>query len=366
MNLAPTSRRLALAAVLTAAGALAACDRPTEAAKVEPNRPVSTAQVRFAPASAPRTLVGVVRARIESNLGFRVTGKIAERLVDRGAIVKAGQPLATLDQTDWTLQLQQAQAALASAQAARDQAVAERGRITSLRGRGWSTNSDFDKANATADQAISAYDQAAKAVTLAQNTLSYATLVADADGVVTATLAEPGQVVASGQAVVSLARADAREADVSIPETLIDKARTGTATVTLWSRPDKVYQAKLRELTPSADAATRTYPARFSIEGAGPEIDLGMTATVTLADASAVVARLPLGAILDEGHGPTVFVIDPVTRALTSRPVTVAAYDAQDALVSKGLSEGETVVALGVHKLRAGETVRLASSAAGG
>lgn len=366
MNLFPTSRRLALAAALAAAGALAACDKPAVAAKAERERPVSTTQVRFAPASAPRTLVGVVRARIESNLGFRVTGKIAERLVDRGAMVKAGQPLATLDRTDWTLQLQQAQSALASAQAARDQAVAERGRITSLRGRGWSTNSDFDRANATADQAISAYDQAAKAVTLAQNTLSYATLVADADGVVTATLAEPGQVVASGQAVVSLAHADAREADVSIPETLIDKARSGTAMVTLWSRPDKAYQAKLRELTPSADPATRTYPARFSIEGAGPEIALGMTATVTLADASSVVARLPLGAILDEGHGPTVFVIDPITKALTSRPVTVAAYDAQDALVSKGLSEGETVVALGVHKLRAGETVRLASSTAGG
>lgn len=359
----PIPRRFALMAALVAAGTLAACSKPAEVAKAKPDRPVSMTQVHFAPASTPRTLVGVVRARIESNLGFRVTGKIAERLVDRGSVVKAGQPLATLDQTDWKLQLQQAQAALASAQAARDQAVAEHGRITSLRGRGWSTNSDFDKAKATADQAISAYDQAAKAVTLAQNTLSYATLVADADGVVTATLAEPGQVVASGQAVVSLAHADAREADVSIPETLIDEARAGTATVTLWSRPDKIYQAKLRELSPSADAATRTYPARFSIEGAGPEIDLGMTATVTLADASPAVARLPLGAILDQGHGPTVFVIDPITKALTSRPVTVAAYDAQDAIVSKGLSEGETVVALGVQKLHTGETVRLASNA---
>ena len=359
----PIPRRLAFVAALVAASTLAACSKPAEVAKAKPDRPVSMTQVHFASASAPRTLVGVVRARIESNLGFRVTGKIAERLVDRGALVNAGQPLATLDQTDWKLQLQQAQSALASAQASRDQAVAERGRITSLRGRGWSTNSDFDKAKATADQAISAYDQAAKAVTLAQNTLSYATLVADADGVVTATLAEPGQVIASGQAVVSLAHADAREADVSIPETLIDEARTGTATVTLWSRPDKTYRAKLRELTPSADAATRTYPARFSIEGAGPEIDLGMTATVTLADASPAVARLPLGAILDEGHGPTVFVIDPVTKALTSRPVTVTAYDAQDAIVSKGLSEGETVVALGVQKLHTGETVRLASNA---
>jgi RND family efflux transporter MFP subunit len=147
-----------------------------------------------------------------------------------------------------------------------------------------------------------------------------------------------------------------------VPEMLIDEARTGKATVTLWSQPDRVYQARLRELTPSADATTRTYPARFSIEGAGPEVSLGMTATVTLSSPSVAVARLPLGAILDEGHGPTVFVIDPATKAITSRPVTIASYGAQDALVASGLSEGETVVALGVQKLHAGQTVRMASA----
>jgi RND family efflux transporter MFP subunit len=358
-------RPFAAAVVLLALGGLAACNKAPAEVAARPDRPVNVATVHFAPVSAPRTLVGVVRARTESNLGFRVAGKIAERLVDRGALVKAGQPLATLDQTDLRLQLQQAEAALSSAQAARDQTVAERGRITALRGRGWSTNSDLDKANAAADQATGSYDQATKAVTLAQNALSYATLIADADGVVTATLAEPGQVVTSGQPVVSLARADAREADVSIPETLVDKARSSNATVTLWSRPDKVYQARLRELTPSADAATRTYPARFSIEGTGNEVDLGMTATVTLTDASAAVARLPLGAILDEGHGPMVFVVDPTSKALTSRPVTVMAYEAEDAIVSSGVSEGDSVVALGVQKLHAGETVRLASNAGG-
>jgi RND family efflux transporter MFP subunit len=283
-------------------------------------------------------------------------------LVDRGAVVKAGQALATLDETDWKLQLQQAEAALSSAQATRDQAVAERDRIAALRQRGWSTNSDIDKANAAADQAIGNRDQAAKAVTLAQNALSYATLVADAAGVVTSTPAEPGQVVSAGQAVIGLAHDDAREADVSVPETLIDEARQGTATVALWSRPDKVYQGRLRELTPSADTATRTYPARFSIENAGSEVALGMTATVTLSAPSPAVARLPLGAILDQGHGPTVFVIDPATKEITSRPVTVASYEAEDAIVASGLTEGETVVALGVQKLHPGETVRLASA----
>ena len=347
-----------------AAFSLAACNKPVDQAKAEPERPVLVAKVHFAPQIAPRNLVGVVKARIESNLGFRVTGKIAQRLVDRGALVKAGQPLAVLDQTDWKLQLQQAQAALQSARSTRDQAVAERNRITELRQKGWSTSSDLDKATAAADQASGAFVQAERAVTLQQNALSYATLVADADGVVTATLAEVGQVVASGQAVVTLAHSGAMEADVSVPETMLERVRAGAATVTLWSRPGKVFTAKLRELTPSADAATRTYPARFSIEKADADIELGMTATVTVADALADVARLPLGAILDEGQGSFVFVIDPATHSLSRRPVTVAGYDTQEAVISSGVQEGDMVVGLGVQKLHAGDKVRLTGEAA--
>jgi RND family efflux transporter MFP subunit len=308
-------------------------------------------------------LVGVVKARVESNLGFRVAGKIARRLVDSGARVKAGDPLATLDDTDWKLQLQQAEAALAAARATRDQTVAERQRIAELRAKGWSTASDLDKARAAADQATGAFVQAERAVTLAQNALSYATLLADADGIVTSTMAEPGQVVASGQAVMTLAHAGGREADVSVPETLLERLRTGTATVSLWSRPGKAYAAKLRELTPSANPATRTYPARFIIEKPGPNIELGMTATVTIADASDSVALLPLAAILDEGKGPTVFVVDPTSKALIRRAVTVKGYDAQQAIVSSGLSEGDEVVALGVQKLHDGEVVRVVTDA---
>ena len=347
-----------IAAALALALALSACGKPVAQSVSRTEHPVLVVRAHFAPSVAPRNLVGVVRARVESNLGFRVTGKIAQRLVDRGAVVKAGQPLAILDQTDWKLQLQQAEAALSAARASRDQAVAERERVSQLRTRGWSTASDLDKASATADQAVGAFVQAERAVTLEQNTLSYATLVADADGVVTATLAEPGQVVSAGQAVVTLAHAGEPEADVSIPEALLDRVRTGQATMTLWSQPDKVYVAKLRELTPSADPATRTYPARFTLEDSGAQIELGMSATVTIADASPSVARLPLGAILDDGHGASVFVIDPQTKELLRRPVTIAGYDAQDAIISAGLAEGDEVIALGVQKLHDGDLVR--------
>jgi RND family efflux transporter MFP subunit len=338
--------------------ALSACGKPAAHSARSTEHPVLVVTAHFAPTVAPRNLVGVVKARVESNLGFRVTGKIAQRLVDRGAQVKSGQPLAILDQTDWKLQLQQAEAALSAARALRDQAVAERERVSQLRNRGWSTASDLDKANAAADQAVGAFVQAERAVTLQQNALSYATLVADADGVVTATLAEPGQVVAAGQAVVTLARSGEPEADVSVPEALLERVRTGRATVTLWSQPDKVYAAKLRELTPSADPATRTYPARFTLEGAGAQIELGMSATVTIADASPSVARLPLGAILDDGKGASVFIIDPRTKELVRRNVTIAGYDAQDAIISSGLSEGDAVIGLGVQKLHDGDLVR--------
>jgi RND family efflux transporter MFP subunit len=368
-NLRPASRRRSgalLSPILGAAlmaVALAGCDKPAAQTQSAPERPVFVVRAHFAPAVAPRTLVGVVKARVESNLGFRVAGKIAKRLVDSGARVKAGDPLATLDETDWKLQLQQAEAALSAARAARDQAVAERQRVAELRGKGWSTASDLDKARAAADQASGAYVQAERAVTLQQNALSYATLLADADGIVTATMAEPGQVVVAGQAVITLAHAGDREADVSVPETLLERLRTGVASVSLWSRPGKAYAARLRELTPSANAATRTYPARFTIENAGREIELGMTATVTITDAADAVALLPLAAILDEGKGPTVFVVDPTSNALMRRAVTVKGYDAQQVIISAGLTEGDEVVALGVQKLHEGEVVRKVADA---
>jgi RND family efflux transporter MFP subunit len=357
-------RRPAIILALATIGAVAAsCNRPADRPQAREERPVFVVAARFLPDVAPRTLVGAVKARVESNLGFRVSGKIAQRLVDRGALVKTGQPLAILDQTDWKLQLEQGNAALASARSTRNQAVAERDRITALRTGGWSTSSDLDKANATADQAVAAFIQAERTVALQQNALSYATLLADADGVVTATMAEPGQVVSAGQPIVALAHAGALEADVSVPETLVDRVRTASATVVLWSRPNKVYQAHLREFAPTADPASRTYPARFSIEGTGPDVELGMTVTVTITDTARPVARLPLGAIFDEGNGAAVFVVDRQTKALMRRAVTIVGFDAQDAMVSSGISEGDTVVALGVQKLHEGDVVRLAEDA---
>jgi len=175
--------------------------------------------------------------------------------------------------------------------------------------------------------------------------------------VITVTLAEPGQVVAIGQPVVRLAHRGEKEAVVALPETWLTEARAANATVQLWSGPGRNFTARLRELSPQADAATRTYAARFTIENPDDTVALGMTATVTLshsADMSA--AKLPLAAILNRGTGPSVYVVDK-SGALELRPVKVASFTEDTALVTSGVSNGDRIVKLGVQKLDAGERV---------
>ncbi len=172
----------------------------------------------------------------------------------------------------------------------------------------------LDQARAAADEARGRVTRAQRSVELTKNNLSYATLTADARGVVTSTSAEPGQVVAAGQGVVRIARIAEKEVVVAVPETLVARAQSGKAQVSLWSDPDKKYVAKLRELAPAADPASRTYLAKFSIPDATDDIKLGMTATLTLAEPTTErVARVPLSAIYNQGTGAAVFVADEKT-----------------------------------------------------
>jgi RND family efflux transporter MFP subunit len=198
---------------------------------------------------------------------------------------------------------------------------------------------------------------------LAQNALGYSKLVSDADGVVTSALVEPGQVVGAGQVVMRVARTNEREALAAIPETLVERIRTGTATLALWSSPDKSTRAVLRELSPAADAATRTYAARFSLPDVGAEMAWGMTATVTVADAvTSTGARLPLSALFNEGKGPSLWVVDKTSGALTLKPVDVAKIDGSFVYIRSGVAEGDDVVTLGVQKLDTGQKVRVVSA----
>ena len=355
------SRLLAGLMLALVAIALAGCNE-TVAQKAEPGRPVLVATVHYEPESPARSFVGTIRPRIETDMGFRVPGKIAKRLVEVGESVDVGQPLATLDEIDLKLQAEQAEAERRAATGVLAQASAAETRAVELRGKGWSTDAQVDQAKAAADEARARLNRAERSVELTNNSLSYATLVADTRGVVTATLVDPGQVVASGQTAIRVARFAEKEAVVAIPETLVGRAKDGRASVTLWSDPDKKYAAKLREIAPNADPATRTYLAKFSLPDADDKVSLGMTATLTLCDpVTERVARLPLSALFSQGGASSLYIVyDKGDVAL--KPVAVKSYDSQDVVITGGVDDGAKVVVLGVQKLDPEQKVRVVSS----
>ena len=350
----------ALVSLLLLSLILAGCDAPAATAPTSPaaaaklERPVQVERVKFERDGANREFVGVVRARYETDLGFRVAGKIVSRLINNGDVVHAGDVIARLDPQDFVLQVESAEAELAAATSNLAQARAEAERYATLKTRGFAAVADFDRKNAARDEAEGRLERARRTLDLARNQLSYAELKADADGVITATPAEAGQVVAIGQSVARLARHGEKEAVVALPESWLGEARKSQASMRLWSDPDRRFTARLRELSPQADAATRTYAGRFTIADADETVALGMTATVTLARTTdAKIAKLPLAAVLNRGSGPAVYVVD-ASGVLEVRDVKVAAFTEDAALVTDGVRDGEVVVTLGVQKLQAG------------
>jgi RND family efflux transporter MFP subunit len=341
--------------------ALAGCNDAV-AEKPADSRPVLVATAHYEAQSPERSFVGTIKPRIETDMGFRVAGKVAKRLVDVGQTVDVGQPLATLDEIDLKLQAEQAEAEFSAATGVLAQAGAAEQRAKDLRIKGWTTDAQLDSAKAAGDEARARLNRAERSVELTKNSLSYATLVADTRGVVTATMIEPGQVVAAGQASIRVARLGEKEAVVAVPETLLDRAKSGVATVTLWSDAGKTYAAKLREVAPSADPATRTYLAKFSLPEAGDNVSLGMTATLTLSDSQTDrVARLPLSALYSQGGDPSLYVVDD-KGAISRKPVAVKSYDSNCVVISSGVEEGAKIVVLGVQKLDPSQKVRVVSS----
>jgi len=355
----PASRSLAkLIPLIALLPGLAACQDEAASAVARPERPVQIQRVAFAPHAATRDFVGVVRARYETDLAFRVAGKVIARIVNVGDRVHAGDVVARLDPQDLRLQAESAEAELAAATSNLAQAAADAERYASLKARGYAAVADYDRKKWAKDEAEGRLERARRALEIARNQLAYAELKADADGVITATLAEPGQVVAVGQPVVRLAHRGGKEAVVALPETSLADAREAQAEVRLWSEPDRSFAAHLRELSPQADPATRTYAARFTIENPDDSVALGMTATVTLTRAAeAPVAKLPLAAIVNRGSGPLVYLVDD-SGTLVRRPVTVSSFTEESVMVTSGLNNGDRIVTLGVQKLDPGMKVR--------
>lgn len=342
--------------------ALSACS-PAETAVV-PDPPLVQIMEAAPGAAAVARFTGVVRARTESNLGFRVGGKIFERLVDPGDHVGFGQPLMRLDRTDFSLALNAARASVEAARAQMIKAKADEERSRKLVGDGWTSKQTYDQNKAAADAAIAQFANAEAQASQIANQAGYSELQADADGVVMEVPSEPGQVVAAGQTVVRLARDGSREAEVFLPEGSRHLA-SGTASATLYSEGEKTYPARLRELSATADPATRTYRARYILSGGGETAPLGATVTLRLKPAepkATASVSVPLGALFDHGGGPAVWRYDADTQTVNAQPVAVARMSEERAELASGLKPGDRIVALGAHLLKAGQKVREASA----
>jgi RND family efflux transporter MFP subunit len=338
-------RHSLLVAALLAALALAGCSKPEPPA--QPLRSVRVMKIDGAAVSGGLTFPGEVRARFEARLGFRLGGKIVERRVDVGAVVKRGQVLARLDAQDASLNAAQAEAsrALAEAEAKRYRDLREKNFVS----------------QAVLDAKETALKTAAAQAGVARNQAGYATLVADRDGVVTAVEAEAGQVVAAGQTVVRVAEGNEKEVVIAVPENEVEKLRAATGfAVTLNSLPGRSWQGRLRELSPSADPATRTFAARIGVAEADDSVRLGMSASVqakvSLRDTA---LRLPLSAFFTRNDQANVWVVDPATQTVSLRKVDTDGVAGNDMRVKGGLEPGMLVVTAGANLLEDGQKVRL-------
>ncbi|WP_081984849.1 efflux RND transporter periplasmic adaptor subunit [Sphingomonas sp. 35-24ZXX] len=336
---------------------LAACSKP-------PADPRTLAPLVRVMTAAPGTAgaqeyTGVIAARVQSDLGFRVGGKIVERYVEAGQVVRRGQPLMRIDGSDLALAATAAEGSVAAARARAEQTAADVARLKGLVEAGAVSASTYDQARAAADAARAQLATASAQAGVARNQGRYSLLVADADGTVVETLAEPGQVIGAGQVVVRLARNGPREALVDLPENV---------------RPDigSVVQARtyggvratgtLRQLSDAADPLTRSYEARYTLGGPAANAPIGATVTVALPHAGGTGPRLavPLGAVHDGGKGPGVWVVRKgKTARVAWHHVRIESVDEESAYLAGGIRPGDVIVAMGAHLLRQGQAVRV-------
>src|SRR3954454_14642522 len=365
------SRLLVLAGILIAASGaavvatLAISAREASAARDPRQEPPMVKLVTAARVSgSERGFTGTIGARVDSNLGFRVAGKIVERRVNVGEQVKAGQPLMRIDETDLRLALTAKRNAVAAARATVVQADADERRYANLVNDGWTSRQRYEQAKAASDTANAQLAAAEAEASVAANQATYSVLVADADGTVIQTLGEPGQVVSAGQAVVRLAQSGPREAVVALPETI--RPTIGSlAEANLYGSDGRRYTAHLRQLSDSADAQTRTYEARYVLDGKAAATPLGATVTIRLASqASQPEVQVPLGAVLDDGRKTGVWVVDRATSTVRFLPVKLIRLSGETAVIS-GLNSGDPIVSLGAPSLQEHARVRTASQSRG-
>jgi multidrug efflux system membrane fusion protein len=348
------------AAALVGAGCTREQERPEEV------RPVTVVKVLPSEAGMQLSYTGDVRPRYESALGFRVAGKIVARKVEVGSRVQRGQELARLDPSDYMLNLEAAKSQLAAAQADYLQAKDDLQRYRDLFEKKFISAAEYDRRQNAYNVAKAKLEQAQAQLGVTQNQSAYTSLRADRDGVIISISGEVGQVVSAGQEVMRLAQLGEKEVVVSVPESRLDELRgVDSVAISLWASPDARFAGRIREISPSADPVTRTYSVRVTILKPTPQVQLGMTANVLLGDEKGdAVVRLPLSALYQNGQEPAVWLVDPKTSQVKLTPVKVARYTQDAVEIASGLHAGDVVVRAGVHKLTAGQRVRVIAPSA--
>jgi len=338
-----------------------------EPAPVKLPRAVNVVRVGAPDTAFGNSYSGDVRARYETALGFRLGGKVTERLVEVGDVVKKGQVLMRLDPVDQRLGAEAASDQLSAARASFEQTRADFTRFRELARQGFISAAELDRRNAAFNVAEAQFSQARAQLSIQRNQADYTTLRADHEGIVTALHAEVGQVVDKGTIVIRMVRPGEKEVAISVPENRLKEVIRGReASIALWTDPSRIYKGRVREVAPGADPVTRTYTAKVSILDADDAVQWGMTANVALAgDADAARAvRLPSSAIHQKGDQAAVWIVDPSTGAVKLHPVRVGRFADEFVAVLEGVKPGDAVVRAGVHRLFDGEKVRVLAEAA--
>jgi RND family efflux transporter MFP subunit len=350
--------------LLTLTLVLAGCKPENASVEI---RPVRTVVVDPKPILDDRQAVGEVKPRYESDLSFRVDGKLVSRRVDVGATVKQGDLLATLDVQDYQNKLHSAEADVAAAEAAFVEAQSTEGRLGKLVKNGWTPQANYDTALHNLRAADAKLASAKASLALTRDQLNYTELKAEFDGVITAVGAEAGQNVTGGQMVVKLARLTDKDGVFNVAETALVDHRNEGAEVIVWplSNPQLTMEGVVREVSPVADATTRTYTVKVTLRDPPLSIRFGMSIGGRWKGSPAPVVTLPLSALFEKNGAPAVWVFDQQSGSATLKPVTVARYEADTVLIAGGLARGDIVITAGINTLREGQKVRLADAAGG-
>ena len=351
-------RNVLLATVFSAVLALGACSEAPQ--QSEPPRPVKTIAVDRAPSTIDLVQTGEIAPRTETDIGFQIDGRLVGRSVEIGQHVAAGQLLAVLDDERVMNEVRAAEADIVSAQAQQDLAQTDLQRQRTLFERNIIAQARLDEAESNWRIAEARAQAAEASLANARQKLGFTRLTSKIDGVVTAVGANPGQVLGVGQMVVRLASVDDKDAVFNVSESVIavvpDNVRV---TVQLVSNPAVSASGRVRDVSPVADPATRTYRVRIALDAPPAELAFGaaVTGTVQLQTAPQIV--LPAAAISSEDGQPAVFTVQRETGKLSRKPVTVARFTANEAFISAGLDAGDLVVVAGVSRLRPDQIVSL-------